>query len=389
MKKGYRVIDMDTHVGPSFDVLCEYVDPSFRPRLPELEKYRQKDGVNIAVAPYQWTRYAGQKPDTKPETIPGGPVGWSANSRPTSRNHHAAPRPGISDKDSDARIQDMDWEGRDIDLMYPGNWAPPIMILDQDVQKGLYSAYHRYIKDYSSRDTGRLKSIALLPCSDIEWSITELKSIADEKWLAGVWLMLTDGMPIDDPDLVPLYEVLNEYHIPIVDHSFTSEPPFWPGHKDVWDNPVMVRTASHPWRAARWLTYLIIGKVFDCFPHLNAAVAEVGHGWLPQWVIRLDAMIDYVASNTVPPLDYKAVEYVKMGRFMCPCEPFEGPEMTKACYDLLGEDCWMHQSDYPHGEAYFPDTAEMIIDWPIWKELGDQALHKHMHGNAEKVLRLI
>ena len=55
MKKGYRVIDMDTHVGPSFDVLCEYVDPSFRPRLPELEKYRQKDGVNIAVAPYQWT----------------------------------------------------------------------------------------------------------------------------------------------------------------------------------------------------------------------------------------------------------------------------------------------------------------------------------------------
>ena len=212
----------------------------------------------------------------------------------------------------------MDWEGRDIDLMYPGNWAPPIMILDQDVQKGLYSAYHRYIKDYSSRDTGRLKSIALLPCSDIEWSITGLKSIADEKWLAGVWLMLTDGMPIDDPDLVPLYEVLNEYHIPIVDHSFTSEPPFWPGHKDVWDNPVMVRTASHPWRAARWLTYLIIGKVFDCFPHLNAAVAEVGHGWLPQWVIHLDAMIDYVASNTVPPLDYKAVEYVKMGALHVP-----------------------------------------------------------------------
>ena len=77
-----------------------------------------------------------------------------------------------------------------------------------------------------------------------------------------------------------------------------------------------------------------------------------------------------------------------MGRCMCPCEPFEGPGMTKACYELLGSDCWMHQSDYPHGEAYFPDTAEMIIDWPIWKELGDDVLHKHMHGNAEKILRL-
>jgi hypothetical protein len=56
MKKGYKVIDMDTHGGPSFDVLCEYVDPSFRPRLQEMEKYRQKGGKNIAVAPYQWTR---------------------------------------------------------------------------------------------------------------------------------------------------------------------------------------------------------------------------------------------------------------------------------------------------------------------------------------------
>ena len=388
MKNGYRVIDMDTHIGPSFDVLCEYVDPSFRARLPEMEKYRQKDGKNIAVAPYQWTRYAGQKPHHKPETIPGGQVGWSVNSRAGSRNHHSAPRPGTTDKDSAARLQDMDLEGRDIDLMYPGNWAPPLVTLDQDIQRGLYSAFHRYIKDFCSADPDRLKSMALLPCGDIEWSVTELKSIIDEKWLSSVWLMLPDGMPIDDPDIDPLYEVLNEYHIPIVDHSFTSEPPFWPGWRDVWDNPVMVRTASHPWRAARWLTYLIIGKIFDRFPNLNATVAEVGHGWLPQWVIRLDAMIDYVASNTVPPLDYKAVEYVKMGRFKISCEPFEGPDMTKACYDLLGEDCWMHQSDYPHGEAYFPDTAEMIIDWPIWKELGEQALHKHMHGNAETVLRL-
>jgi hypothetical protein len=31
----------------------------------------------------------------------------------------------------------------------------------------------------------------------------------------------------------------------------------------------------------------------------------------------------------------------------------------------------------------------MIIDWPIWEQLGEQALQKHMHGNAERVLRLL
>ncbi|MFQ6028659.1 MAG: amidohydrolase family protein, partial [Dehalococcoidia bacterium] len=388
-KKGYKVIDMDTHIGPSFDVLCEYVDPSFRPRLAEMEQYRQKGGKNIAIAPYQWSRYAGHKPHEKPEIIPGGETGWSRLSRSNRGWHRAAPREGVEEKDSQARLLDMDQEGRDVDLIFPGNWAPPIVTLDLEFQHALYGAYHRYIREYCSADPERLKSVALLPTTDIEWSITELKSMITDKWLAGVWLTLPEGLPIDDPTLDPIYDVLNEYHLPLFDHSFTSEPPFWPGYRDVWDNPVMVRTASHPWRAARWLTYLIIGKIFDRFPNLNAGVAEVGHGWLPHWVKRLDAMIDYVASDTVPSLDYKAEEYVKMGRFLCPCEHFEGPEMTKACFELLGEDCWAFQSDYPHGEAAFPDTAEMLIDWPIWEDLGDQALHKFMHGNAERFLRLL
>src|SRR6266487_1005275 len=50
---------------------------------------------------------------------------------------------------------------------------------------------------------------------------------------------------------------------------------------------------------------------------------------------------------------------------MCAAEPFEGPEMTKACIDILGEGALMHQSDYPHGEAYFPDTAG--VSATAWK----------------------
>ena len=48
----------------------------------------------------------------------------------------------------------------------------------------------------------------------------------------------------------------------------------------------------------------------------------------------------------------------------------------------------MHQSDYPHGEAHFPDTAQIVLDWPIWQDLGREIVQKHMAGNAEKFLRL-
>ncbi len=39
-------------------------------------------------------------------------------------------------------------------------------------------------------------------------------------------------------------------------------------------------------------------------------------------------------------------------------------------------------------KTYGENTAEMVIDWPFWKDLGGDALEKHMSGNVEKFLRL-
>ena len=88
-------------------------------------------------------------------------------------------------------------------------------------------------------------------------------------------------------------------------------------------------------------------------------------------------------------MHYTPLEYVQQGRFRCAAEPFEGPEMTKACIDILGPGALMHQSDYPHGEAYFPETASMVINWPIWSALGEPALRRHMYDNAAAFLRLL
>ena len=40
MRNGLRAWDADTHVNPAAEVLERYVDPSFRPRLPELAQHR-------------------------------------------------------------------------------------------------------------------------------------------------------------------------------------------------------------------------------------------------------------------------------------------------------------------------------------------------------------
>jgi hypothetical protein len=42
-----------------------------------------------------------------------------------------------------------------------------------------------------------------------------------------------------------------------------------------------------------------------------------------------------------------------------------------------------------HGEAYFPDTAGMVIRWPTWSALREQALRKRTCDNAATFLRLV
>jgi hypothetical protein len=60
--------------------------------------------------------------------------------------------------------------------------------------------------------------------------------------------------------------------------------------------------------------------------------------------------------------------------------------VDRAWIDLLGDGVLMHQSDYPHGEGCFPDTAEMVIPWLIGSILGEQALRQYMYDNATTFL---
>jgi predicted TIM-barrel fold metal-dependent hydrolase len=407
MKNGYKVWDMDTHVGPRNEVLYKYMDPSDRERVEEkLAPYRreaigpQQDrpdgtpagtGRGLRFPTIALTRFPGTKllPEHQQVTDQGSVTFVKEVSEAGLQGHHRkAVARGAEQENSVGRLEDMDEEGRDLDFMF-GNTNQAIMLTeDPTISEPFYRAYHRFMKDYSSADPDRLKSHALVPANDVEWAISELKSLAGEKWLAAVRLMIPEDLAVDDESLEPLWATMNDLDLPLIHHSSFSSYPWFPGYRDIWGNAAVARTAAHPWGAARLLSYLIVGGIFDRYPNLRAATAECGQGWLPHWVLRLGEMIFYV-SGVTPKLEYKPIEYVQMGRFRCCAEPFEGPEMTKHCIDFLGDNALMHQSDYPHAESHFPDTAGMVIDWPIWKELGEKTLRSHMSGNAEKYLRII
>ncbi|PCJ76534.1 MAG: hypothetical protein COA56_09900, partial [Dehalococcoidia bacterium] len=116
MKNGYRVIDIDTHVNPSYDTLVKYVDPSFRSRLDELKPYlRTVGGYNaLSIASIPFDRFPGEAPkDDDLEAKVGGRGALEGRVSKSSGHHRVDPQHGVSDENAAGRISDMDMEGRD------------------------------------------------------------------------------------------------------------------------------------------------------------------------------------------------------------------------------------------------------------------------------------
>ena len=312
------------------DVLEKYVDPAFRPRLVELQPYysvRQRsrpDGTmqtskTITVAPIPYDRFPGEVPrEEHTRAVPGARTALEGR---VITHHRIAVQRGADEENADGRIADMDLEGRDIDFIFPGTWAASLTALDVTLAEGLYRAYHRHA--YTAKYPDRLKSAVQVPGADVAWAVQEVKALAQEKWVAAVWIHLPEGKPIDHPDFEPLWATMNDLDLPLIHHS-SFVAAIFPRVSRYLGERRRRQDGGTSLGAARFCAYVIVSGLFDRYPNFRAAVAEVGHGWLPQWVIRLGQMMRYV-SGTTPALQYTPLEYVQQGRFKCAAEPFEGP----------------------------------------------------------------
>lgn len=396
MKSGYRVIDVDTHVTPSFEILMSYGDAELRAAVDELAPYVRRTrpvpgrghppteyGV-LRINPRTYPRIAGQS-EAEPETGKGAGARGTLEGR-VENLASTSIHDGVQHDNAAGRLVDMDTEGVDIDVIVPGTWACGSTALRPALVKGLYESYHRYMKEYCSADPRRLKGLALAACGDPAYAAKSVEMLANESWVAAVWPVLPEGLPVDDPSLNVLWEVMNEANLPIIHHSFFYEPPYFPGYRDIWGNMAVARTAAHMWGAQRLMSYVLISGMLDRYPNLRVGTIETGHGWLPHWLIRLSSQIAYVKGTVPANLKHTPLEYARMGRVFCAIEEHEGVQMTQCCTEILGDGVLMYSSDYPHPESQFPEHTANVLTWEAL--LGKEAMAKLLADNAAGFLRL-
>ena len=374
MRAGLKVYDADTHVNPAAEVLDRYVEPAFRPRLAELAPYRvamKSHGGTAQTHQYRvatklYPRILGQAEPH--QTFTGRGVNWRGSREP---------RPGTQDDHAENRIKDMDDEGCDVHFQIPTSWISVVGLTDVALEVGMIRAYHRHMAEFCGQYPSRLKTMVVASTRAVDEAVQEIRRWGTSKWAVAVMPLLAENVPVDHPDLEPIWEAAQEHDLPVVHHSLTWNPPYFPGYRDLWDNIFLGRLASHPWGGMRFMAAFIGAGIMDRYPKLRMGILECGHGWLPFWVKRMDEQAGYVGG--VAALKQAPRDYVTGGRFFCSIEQHEGEELFNSVTGFLGDDILMYASDYPHSECHFPDSVDNVLGW---KSLKPDTRRKLLWDNA-------
>lgn len=292
------------------------------------------------------------------------------------------PRPRVQDDNAANRVLDMDEEGCDVQCTFPTTWTSVVGLEDVELETGVTRAYHRYMEDFCSQAPDRLKGLIIASTRSIEDAVGEIRHWGNSKWAVAVMPLLGKDVPLDHPDLEPIWKEAAAHDLAVVYHTFTWEPPFFPGYQDLWDNLFLGRLASHPWGAMRFIAAFIGSGIMDRYPDLRAGILECGFGWLHFGSKRMDEQAAYVGS--IAPLKHKCSEYITGGRFFCSIEMHEGEEMFDLVTNYLGDNVLMYASDYPHSECRFPDSADHVL---AWSKMNEETRQKLMWGNAARLYK--
>ena len=231
---------------------------------------------------------------------------------------------------------------------------------NDDIAYGAAAAHNRAMAAFCDADS-RLIGVAMTPLQDIDRALAEIERIKT-LGLGALWI------PADAPggrspghaDHDRLWATLAEARIPFILHVGSATLSIG----DEWMNDgkpdsVTARggaevigskdlTVIH-FAAHRFISAMVLDGVFEAHPELMGGVIEIGAGWVPDMIRRLDHAVD-IWSRSEPQLAKmarKPSEQIASQLRFTPY-PFEdvGQLVSESTADL-----YMFSTDYPHAEG--------------------------------------
>ncbi|MBI2090994.1 MAG: amidohydrolase family protein [Deltaproteobacteria bacterium] len=286
---------------------------------------------------------------------------------------------GKSGIQHEERLAAMDQQEIDTAVLYPTNGLGIGRIREPAYAAALCRAYNSYIAEYC-KATPRLKAVANLPVYNAQECAKELNRAVTKLGLVGGMLAAqAHNKNLASPEFYPVYEEAERLGTPLAIHAFGGDE----AGSEIFDQFICLHTTGHPFPILRQLTAMIFGGIPELFPKLKLGYLEIGCGWLPYWMERMDEEWELRGKAEAPLCKKKPSEYLSSEQIYYGCEPDE--KLIGFVVGEIGSKTLMFASDYPHWDMSWPDSAVLI--WRR-KDLSDAAKKDILGENARRFYNL-
>lgn len=229
-----------------------------------------------------------------------------------------------------------------------------------DIAYGAAAAHNRAMTEFCAADP-RLMGVAMVPLQDVDRAVTEIDAVI-EAGLAAVWI------PADAPggrspghvEHDPIWARLQEAGLPFILHVGSAPIPIdeaW--MNDGKPNAISARggaevigskdlTVIHH-ASQRFISTLILDGVLEKYPNLRGGIIEIGAGWVPDMLRRLDSAVEIWAKSEPQLAEMKRTptqQAIAQLRFT----PYPFEDVSQLVSESKPE-LYMFSSDYPHAEG--------------------------------------
>ena len=344
--------DADSHIMELPDFLQKYADPELRGDIPAVS-YSASLVTDEEVAAIM-ARGGRHSAEHVAEMI-----GWGDNLIERSKEIQA-----LGAFDGGERSKAVDMLGFKKQLVFATHsvvmpFSPSSKIAPK-LRYGAARAHNRHMADFCAHDS-RLMGVAVVPLDEPALALEELefalKSGAKAIWVAH---RAAGGRSPGHVELDPFWARLVESNTPFVMHVGGSPLQLdkaWtnngrPPTKDWMGGGENLRTkdaAMLHQGPETFLSMMLIDGVFERFPKLRGGCIELGAGWVPAMLVRLDwvAKIWGRTDSSVARFTRKPSEQLTQQMAFTPFV-FED---VGALIDQSNPDLYLFSTDYPHTEG--------------------------------------
>lgn len=345
--------DADSHIMELPDFLKKYADPGLRDEIPEVSYSASiVTDEEVAVIVAQGSRHSDAH---RAEQIAMGDT-LIANSKEIQ---------ALGAFDSADRSKALDLLGFTKQLVFATHSLrlpfSPSSRIEPRLRYGATRAHNRHMAEFCRSDR-RLIGVAAIPLDDPEWALAELDWVLNAG-LGAVWIPhrapLGDRSP-GHVDFEPFWARLAEAGVPFLMHVGGAPLQLskaWGSNgraavKDWLGGGENVRTKDaallhQPVEA--FISMMVLDGVLDRHPTLRGAAVELGAGWVPELLRRLDWVARTWGRNDANLQAQKrspTQQIVEQMGFT----PFPLEDLG-AMLDQSSPDLYLFSSDYPHIEG--------------------------------------